>query len=406
MDLKQAHAEYEKLKNEIDAYQYAIAITNFDLATIAPKNGIPFASKAIGVLAGELFEIKVSSKIRTVLDVFENNKGSLTPVTLREMELLKEDIEQLEKIPKDEYMEYAQLQSMSQFIWEEAKESCDFDLFLPYLEKLVAFTKHFAKLTKPEMTPYNACLDDYEKGLTTDELDIFFAAIREKTVPLLHRIMSEGKEIRNDFNSRSYSVDKQELLSYKILDMIGFDKDAGVLATSEHPFTSGINGGDVRLTTHFYENDLSSALTSTMHEGGHGLYEQKSRVSPIIKDSMLIGGVSMGIHESQSRFYENIIFRSREFCDYFFPIIKAEFPEELADVSAEEFYEAINIAKPKLIRIEADELTYNLHIMIRYELEKDLLEGKIEVKELPELWSQKYEDYLGIRPNNVTEGVL
>lgn len=406
MELNQAREQYQILSERIRAYGYALSLSNWDMATLAPAKGKAGAAKAIGVLSGEAFSLTVSPETREIVKTFQAHPSDITAVEAREMELLWEDIERLEKIPKAEYQEFNELQSTAQVVWEEAKEKSDFALFEPYLEKIMHFTRRFAKLTKPGLHPYNACLDDYEKGLTIDELDRFFGAVREKTVPLVEKIAKHGREIREDFLSRSYPTDKQDEISRKLLKLIGFDMEAGVLAASVHPFTNEVTTGDVRLTTHYYENNLTSAMLSTVHEGGHGLYEQGAQASKIVGGTMLASGVSMGIHESQSRFFENIVGRSHGFWEHFFPTLQATYPEQLGDVSLEEFHRAINISRPGYIRIEADELTYNLHIMVRYELERALLEERVQVADLPRLWNEKYGEYLGLTPRSNAEGVL
>jgi len=406
MDLQKALQQFEALAARIRAYGYALSLAGWDIATQTPPKGKPSAAKASGILSGEMFQLRTSPEMKEILDTFHKHEAELTDVQRRETELLSEQLEKLEKIPKDEYQAMAELTSTAQFVWEEAKEKNDWSMFKPYLERIVATQKRFCQLTHPGLHPYEACLDDYEKKLTIAELDTFFGAVREKSVPLIQKIAASGKKIRKDFLNRSFPTEGQKRVSYKLLGHIGFDLEAGVLAESEHPFTMDLSPGDVRLTTHFYERNLTSAILSTIHEGGHGLYEQHAKASPIVSGSLLDSGVSMGIHESQSRFYENILGRSQGFWEYVYPMLAEEFPEQLKDVTADEFCQAINLSAPGLIRIEADELTYNLHIMIRYELEKALMEDQIQVDDLPKLWNEKYGEYLNIIPHNDSVGVM
>lgn len=406
MDLKQATEKFEIRSAQMRAYNYALSLAGWDIATLAPPKGKPAAAKATGILSGELFQLRTSPEMREILETFQKHDSALTPVQRRETELFSEQLEKLAKIPKEEYQAFSELTSTAQFVWEEAKEKNDWAMFAPYLEKIVAAQKRFCSLIDPDKHPYEVCLDDFEKKLTIEELDTFFSAVREKSVPLIQKIVTGGREVRKDFLTRHYPAEGQKRIAYKLLQHIGFDLEAGVLTESEHPFTNGMVPGDVRLTTHFYENNLISAILSTVHEGGHGLYEQHAKISPLVGGTLLDSGVSMGIHESQSRFYENILGRGRGFWEYCYPMLLEEFPKQLGDVTAEEFYRAINLSKPGLIRIEADELTYNLHIMIRYELEKALMEGTIAVADLPALWNQKYEAYLGLTPHNNSVGIL
>lgn len=406
IELQKARQEFAALTGRLKAFEYATALANWDVSTLAPPKGKQAAAKSMGVLSGEIFALKTSPEMRGIIETYQAHSDSLTEVEARQTELLAEELEKLEKIPQTEYQEFSELQQTAMVVWEEAKSKDDFGMFAPYLEKILHFTRRFAGLTKPGIHPYEACLDDYEKGQTMEELDRFFAAVREKTVPLVNRIAGEGRDIRDDFLRLSYPVGKQQEISKQLLGLIGFDLDMGVLAASEHPFTNEINSGDVRLTTHYYENNLTSAMLSTVHEGGHGIYEQKAKLSPLVGGTTLDGGVSMAIHESQSRFYENFICRGRAFWEYYFPTLRETYPDQLGDVALEEFYRAINIARPGYIRIEADELTYNLHIMVRYELEKGLVAGDIAVADLPRLWNERYGEYLGLTPRSNREGVL
>ncbi|WP_341349490.1 carboxypeptidase M32 [Clostridium celatum] len=222
-------------------------------------------------------------------------------------------------------------------------------------------------------------------------------------IEILKNIKSSNKKINREFLNGHFDTNKQKELSLEILKSIGFDLNAGVLDESVHPFTINISKNDVRLTTNYHEDEFTSALYSTIHEGGHGIYEQN--IGDDLKDTGLQAAISMAIHESQSRFYENIIGRSKEFCSYLLPLAKKYF-KDFDSVNLEEFYEAINYVEPSLIRTEADELTYSLHIIIRYEIEKELINGDISVDDLPELWNKKYREYLGVEASNYSEGIL
>jgi len=301
-------------------------------------------------------------------------------------------------------MEYMKLTNDANHVWEKAKLENDYPSFEPYLEKIVATLKRFAKYRDPDKKPYNVFLDDYEKGYTMEDYDRFFAVLREKVVPLIHDSISKYKEVRDDFMKLPYSVDKQKELTEKLIDIMKINRDNFAWAESEHPFTMGINKKDVRFTTHFHETNLSSAIYSTIHEGGHATYELNT--ADELMYTGLDGGASLGLHESQSRFYENNIGRSKEFTALIHPIIKELYPEQFSDVSAEDLFNAVNKPEASLIRVEADELTYSLPIMVRYEIERMLFNGDIEVSELPKVWKEKYQEYLGITPPNDSSGVL
>ena len=293
------------------------------------------------------------------------------------------------------------LTSEAEYVWEEAKNSNNFEMFRPYLEKIVAFNIEFIELWGYHGNKYNTLLDLYEPGMTVDKLDMIFSGLRSRIVPLVANIKAAGGKQPERFADQYF--DKVQFSLY-ILKEMGYDFDAGRLDESEHPFTTGINPGDVRITTHYYTHDLCSALMSSLHEGGHALYEQN--ISPELNGTPLCTGTSMGIHESQSRFWENIIGRSRSFWGRYYEELQKVFPEQLNNMTVDEFYRAVNKVEPSLIRVEADEVTYNLHVMIRYEIEKALINGEVKVSELPKLWNEKMEEYLGIVPPNDTKGVL
>jgi len=318
--------------------------------------------------------------------------------------LRKQFYDKSKSIPADLYQEYATLTSEANHIWEEAIENNDFNHYLPYLEKIVEMKRKFADIFGYHGHPYNALLDEYEPGLTVEKLDPILSELRKVSVELLKRIQQSPNKTPDEIFNQSYSVDKQKEFNQYILPIIGFDMAAGRLDETVHPFAQSMNTGDVRITTRYLENNVRSALFGTIHEAGHGIYEQN--INPAYEGTVLRNGTSFGIHESQSRFLENMVGRSKEFWSYFYPTLQEYFPEQLKDLSVEEFYRAINTVKPSFIRVEADELTYNLHIMIRYEIEKGLIAGELKAKDLPSIWNNKMEEYLGIVPTTDRDGVL
>jgi len=253
-------------------------------------------------------------------------------------------------------------------------------------------------------TRYDTLLDMYEPDMTVTKLDAVFDRLKARLVPLLQKIQQSGYTPAHDFLKQNYDLKKQEEIGHFLLKEMGYDFEAGRLDESEHPFATGLNPGDVRITTHYYPNDLLSAIFSSLHEGGHALYEQN--ISTDLVGTGLATGTSMGIHESQSRFWENVVGRSRVFWDQYYDRLQQLFPEQLSSVTKEQFYEAANRVENSLIRIEADELTYNLHIIIRYEIEKMLFNENLAVADLPKVWNAKYKEYLGIEPPTDAEGVL
>jgi carboxypeptidase Taq len=320
------------------------------------------------------------------------------------MEECKKQYDRNKKIPAEEYREYVILQSQSETIWEDAKEASDFEMFRPYLEKLVEFNKKFINYWGYEGNKYNTLLDMYEPGVTVEMIDEVFGQLRKSIVPLVKEIAESDDKPNTEFLFKHFPKENQEAFSKYVLEQMGFDFEAGRLDTTVHPFATGLNPGDVRVTTKYDEKDFRTAVFGTIHEGGHALYEQN--LSQKLIGTPLCDGTSMGIHESQSLFWENFVGRHQGFWQKNFEKLKQSNPGQFDDLSVEEFYRAINESKSSLIRIEADELTYPLHIMIRYEIEKGLFNDEIEVKDLPKVWNEKMEEYLGVKPSNNGEGVL
>ena len=306
----------------------------------------------------------------------------------------------MEKIPPQEYQEYSVLSAQAGSIWAEAKQKSDYALFAPCLEKMIDYNRRFAGYRAKEgQKLYDVLLDDYEEGMDMEKLDAFFGKVKAEIVPLLKKITQKGALTDKSFMNQQYDIAKQKEFNHFLAEYIGFDFNRGVTADSEHPFTTELHNHDVRFTNHYYEHNLENAIFSTVHEGGHGIYEQG--ISDEISETPLGSGASMGMHESQSRFYENIIGRSKAFWEPIYGKLVETFQEQLSDIPLDQFVQAVNHVEPSLIRTEADELTYCLHIMIRYELEKMIFEGKAEVADLPELWNKLYEEYLGDRKSVV-----
>ena len=321
----------------------------------------------------------------------------------RQVEELTRSYRQLQRIPADEYMAYAQLTNKASDVWHKAKENNDFAAFQPLLEQLVDVNRRFASYYDPDKAPYDALLNEYERGVDSVYLDRFFAVVRERLVPVIHAI-GDREQPDDSFLHRHYPVESQRRFSDYLMDVLGLDRAHCTIGETEHPFTLEFNNKDVRITTHYNENNMASSMYSVIHEGGHARYELN--IADEVQYTCLSGGVSMGVHESQSRFYENIIGRSRPFIQAVFPKLQEFFPQQLCDVTEEQFYRAVNKAQPSLIRIEADELTYCLHIMVRYEIEKQLIGGTLAVKDVPETWNRLYKEYLGVDVPDDKHGCL
>ncbi|MFC4800540.1 carboxypeptidase M32 [Neobacillus sp. GCM10023253] len=402
MNTEQFEKEFLEYVKKMTAYHEALGLIYWDLRTGAPKQGVGQRSEVIGVLSSEVFKMSTSEEMAAYIAGL--SKAVLSDRTRKILEECKKNYELNKKIPAEEYREFVILQSNAESVWEEAKEKADFNMFKPYLEKLVAMTKRFIGYWGYEGNKYNVLLDMYEPGLTVEVLDHVFGELKDKIVPLVKQISESSHKPKTDFLFHRFPKEKQREFSLEILAQMGFDFNAGRLDETVHPFATGLNPGDVRVTTKYDEQDFRTAVFGTIHEGGHALYEQN--ISKELIGTPLCTGTSMGIHESQSLFYENLLGRSLPFWKKNFDLLKKYTNGQFDHVNIEAFYRAVNESKPSLIRIEADELTYPLHIIIRYEIEKGLFNDEIEVSDLPTVWNDMYEKYLGIRPGHDGEGVL
>lgn len=395
---------FKEHQKKMLAYSHAQNILYYDARTAAPEMSAKGLSMTLEVLSEESYRLSVDKSFVTDIETLIAHKDKLDDLTRREAEFLYKDISRMKKIPMEEYVEYSVLKNESESAWHKAKGENNYSLFEPYLRKIVEFERRFAKYYKPENPVYDTLLDDYEEGLTTEILDGYFEKVKERLVPLIKKIGDSERKIRTDFTKREFPVWKQRILSDYLMQVMTIDRACCAIGETEHPFTTNMNKYDVRITTKYKPDMMTSNIFSVIHEGGHALYELHT--GDELFGSVLACGTSMGIHESQSRFFENYIGRSREFTYLIFPKMKELFEKELSDVTAEEFYLAVNKCEPSLIRTEADEVTYPLHILIRYELEKKLMNGEIDTKELPAEWNALYEKYLGIRPDTDSDGVL
>ncbi|KIL48886.1 peptidase M32 [Jeotgalibacillus alimentarius] len=390
--------------NKISAYEEALGLIFWDLRTGAPKKAIEQRSEVIGILSSEVFNLSTSDQMAEYIKELTAHKSELDELTVKMLEECRKDFDRNRKIPEDEFKQYVILKSKAESIWEEAREKSDFALFEPYLTELVATTRRFVEYWGYEENPYNTLLDMFEPGVTVDVLDQVFGRVREAIVPLVKGIEASTVKPDTAFIYKHFPKESQKEFSIHVLKELGYDFEAGRLDETVHPFATGLNTGDVRITTRYDEDDFRGAIFGTIHECGHALYEQN--IDPALTGTPLSGGTSMGIHESQSLFMENFVGRHPEFWRRHLPTLQKYSPEQFSDVSVDDFLQGINESKPSLIRVDADELTYTLHIMIRYEIEKGLFNGDCEVSELPEVWNRKYEEYLGIVPSNDAEGIL
>ena len=384
------------------ALHMAGSLFHWDATTSGvPEKSLAVRGEAVGWLGGESFRRFIAPETLEAIETLEAAGSELSPfesAMIREMGL---QYRKVRAVPPDEFQAYVSLVAQAEPIWETARAKRDFGMILPYYEKIFEFQKKLCDWYGYEKHPYDALLDDYEKGASVEMLDGFFASLRGKIVPLLKDIIENGAKPREI--SGTFDKDKQRTLLPWLTDFIGFDRTRGKAGEVEHPYCMSLSRNDVRITTKYHEDNILAAMYSTLHESGHAVYEQN--ITGELERYALADCASMGMHESQSRLFENIICRSRAFAAVLLPQLRKTF-DYFSDWDEDSLYRAVNITRPSFIRIDADELTYSLHIMVRYELEKGIIKGEIKPAELPGLWNEKFKELLGIQPDNPADGVL
>ena len=385
----------------------AQSMLGWDLEVMMPEKSASIRAKQISTLTKVSHEKLTGVEMARALGILRQpgadaGLGTLQKALVHEV---GRNFDKSCKIPVDLLQEMVETTTTAHAVWVEARAEHDFRRFAPLLGKIVALNRRMADALGYEDSPYDALLEEYEPDLRVRQLDALFAQLKSEIVPLLRAIRDSGYDPDAHVLTQGFfPAEKQMAFSRQVLAQMGFDFEAGRLDLSTHPFTSGSGVLDVRLTTRIDEHDVFSSLGSSMHEAGHGIYEQG--VNPDLARTPLAEGTSLGIHESQSRLWENQIGRSRAFWRYFFPRLQQQHFPAMQSVSPDQFFHAVNRVHSSLIRVDADEVTYNLHIMVRYEIEKALIEGTMSVSDIPEAWNAKYEEYLGITPANDAEGCL
>lgn len=404
MNMQEAIKKLEELQRKMFALDFASGLISYDSQTHAPEDSADSRGEALAELSGFSYQVFANPKTEELLAALKENEGELDELQRRQAELLKRDYDQMSKVPQEEYTAFSKLVNEAENVWQTAKRNNDYPAFAPYIQKIADTLRAFAGYYDPKAKPYDVWLDQFERGLDMKQADAFFEQLQETIVPLVKRIQEEGAPIDDSFLHQDFPIEKQKQLSEYLMEVMTIDPKRCTISQSEHPFTTDFSKHDVRITTHYYENQMTSSMYSVIHEGGHALYELN--VADELMYTCTTGGVSMGVHESQSRLFENLIGRSEPFIQLIYPKLQELFPTQLSGVTDQQFYRAVNKCQPSLIRIEADELTYSLHIMIRYEIEKLLLEGKASQQELPELWAELTKKYLGIHTPDDAHGVL
>ena len=405
-DAQQAYDALIKEVKQIAVLGSCGSVLGWDEQTYMPKGGVTHRSEQLALLAGLTHERFTSSQIGDWLAQVEDSDVVSDPLSVAAVNVreIRKGYDRATKLPQDLVEELARMTTVGQQAWAEARSKSDFALFQPHLEKILDLKKKEAAALDMGATPYDALLDEYEPGETTENLTQVFSALRDELVELVGAIVDSGKKPNLDIVKRHYAKDKQAEFGHLVASQIGFDFDCGRIDETAHPFCSGFGPGDTRLTTRYDEHFFPMALFGTMHEAGHGIYDQG--LDPAHYGTPMGDSVSLGIHESQSRMWENFVGRSRSFWTYFFPKLQATFPEALKDVAEEDFYFAVNNVEASFIRVEADEVTYNLHILLRFEMEQALMNGGLKVADVPAVWNETFKKYFGLTPPDDAHGCL
>lgn len=378
------------------------AVLDWDAEVNMPTGGLNQRAEQLSLLAALGHERRTSPKLGDWLDRLEGKaENEAEETNIREM---RRTYDRAVKIPSELVQRIAHVSTLAKESWAEARKHSNFAGFVPHLTELLDLKRQVADAVGYASERYDALLDEYEPGATAAEVSRLFDSLRGPLSEFVKRIAAAPKKPDTSILHRHFPIDRQKLWSRQCAMIVGFNFDAGRIDISTHPFCSGLNPGDVRLTTRYYENFFSPSMFGTLHESGHGLYEQGLPITHVFTPRGQ--AASLGIHESQSRLWENMVGRSRPFWDRYYEQCRLVFHEALSDVPEDAFYAAINAVSPSLIRVEADEVTYNLHIILRFEIERDLLERRLAVKDLPEAWNSRIHALLGVRPANDAEGCL
>jgi len=408
-------SNYKKLMEKVKdlvIFQSAESIIHWDMETMMPPKAITLRSQQLALLSRIEHKMSTDSEIGKLLEKIMHHPeyNGLGKVQKRNVYLIKKNYDEQTKLPEELVAKIAKQRAITVDVWKKAKVSSNFAMFRSELEKLVELQKEAAEIlmkVKETATPYDALIDIFEPKMTAKIITKVFNELREGLISVLKKCEVAPNKPDTNILKRKVPIDVQRKIAKLLAESVGYDvtskQAGGRIDETEHPFTTGYYD-DVRITTHYYEDNFASSIFSVLHEAGHAMYEQN--LKPEWMYQPVGTSCSSGFHESQSRFIENIIGRSREFWVYHFPKLKEITGKALADVKLEPFIHAINQVIPSKIRVEADEVTYGLHIIVRFDVERDLFTDKVTVKELPEIWNQKYKEYLGVKIENDSEGVM
>lgn len=403
IDIETTYQDLVQRLEETSRLGGVMGILHWDQEVIMPSGAAESRAKQMGALAGVIHEKSTDPEIGRLLEKLDkaDSLSALERCNIREA---RREYDMETKVPKKLVMELAEHSSKGHQVWVKARSENKFSDFAPVLKQLVELKTRWAEYVYPDLEPYDANIDLYERGARMADITPVFETLKSELIPLIRAIQGSDYKPEASFLSGNFPVDKQEALGRRISEEMGFAFDRGRMDVSVHPFCGGSHPTDVRITTRYRTDNFIESLYAVIHETGHGLYEQ-GRMEEA-RDLPASEALTMGIHESQSLFWERMIAQSPAFCNRYLPLIAETFPDNFKGISGDQLYEAVNTSEPSYIRVEADEVTYPMHVILRYEIEKDLFDGSVEVDRLPELWNSKMKEYLGIEPPTDALGVL
>lgn len=398
--------ELKVLLGEISDLHAAEAVLSWDQQTYMPLGGAESRAMQMTTLAKKAHELFISDKIGQLLTDIEAKAGDLDYDSFEAslIRVTRRNYKRMKRLPPKLVAELAKACALGDIAWRKAREKSDFSIFKPHLKKILDLTIQKAEALGYKERIYDALLYNFEPEMKTSQVEKLINELKAELISLVKEISEQQNAVDDSIFDQDFNIDKQWNFGIKVIRRLGFDFEHGRQDRSTHPFTTSFSTNDVRLTTRIYKDKFKEALFGSIHEAGHGMYEQG--IDQTFNRTILRDGASLGVHESQSLLWENIIGHSKGFWIFWLPRLKEYFPNQLDGVDIDTFYRAVNKVCPSLIRIDADEVTYNLHIFLRFEIENLMLEHQVKVKELPELWNLKMEEYLGIRPPNDAKGVL
>ncbi|MBD3158498.1 MAG: carboxypeptidase M32 [Candidatus Lokiarchaeota archaeon] len=404
---------YEKLLKEyqdIVVIGSAQSVVHWDLETYMPPKGVKQRSEQLALLSRLEHRMITSDKIGKLLDEAEKDIEDMSQEQKRNLHLIRREYDEETALPEELVGDLSKQKAISVDTWKKAKAKKDWSVFEPELNKTIDLSVEKAEILmdiKGTESIYDTMIDDFEKGMTKEKIASVFSELRKGLVPLTQKCADVSSDVKTDFLKREVPIEIQKKIATDLATTIGYDttsdEAAGRIDPTEHPFTTGYYD-DVRITLNYKENNLVGMMYAALHEGGHALYERN--MNPDWKYQPIGQAASFGIHESQSRFIENMLGRSPEFLDYYYPRLNELTDDLFSDIDKSRFAKAVNLVEPSKIRIEADEVTYSLHVIIRFEIEKALFGGEVEISELPQVWNDKYDEYLGVEVANDSEGVM